>query len=64
MTSYLRRDGQLFEIIAEDLRRNYGCGPSLIREIALQDVVTGDIRFAVGARIATYLPVLTEGTGT
>lgn len=64
MISYFKRDGQLFEVIAEDLRRNYGCGPSVIREIALRDVVTGDIRFAVGARIATYLPVSTEGTGT
>jgi hypothetical protein len=58
--TYLVRDGRLFELVAEDLRRNYGHGASLIREVALRDVVTEDVRFVTGETIATYAAVLTE----
>jgi hypothetical protein len=58
--TYLVRDGRLFELVAEDLRRNYGQGGSLIREVALRDVVSEDVRFVTGERIATYAPVRSE----
>lgn len=58
--TYLVRDGQLFELVAEDLRRNYGHGASLIREVALRDVVTEDVRFVTGESITTYEPILAD----
>lgn len=57
MASYLTRDGRLFELIADDLVPNYGLGASLLREAALRDVVSENVRFATGPTLALYRPV-------
>ena len=56
MTS-LTRDGRLFEVAGEDLRRNYGLGATVIAELALRDVVTEDVRFVFGESVASYRPL-------
>lgn len=49
---YLTDGVHLFEIIAEDLVRNYGLGSSFIREAAIRDSVTGETRFLWGPQLA------------
>ena len=55
--TYLRKDRRLYELLGEDIRVNAGLGDSLIREAAVRDVVTEDVRFVWGAQLVAYEPV-------
>ena len=54
---YLDDGARLYEVVAQDIRRNYGLGGSLIREAAVRDVVTGVTRLLSGARLAALREV-------
>ena len=55
--SYLTDGERLLELLAEDVRRNYGLGASFIREAAVRDSVTEDVEFVFGERLARLRPV-------
>lgn len=54
---FLTDGRRLLELVAEDVRRNYGLGGSFIREAAIRDVVTEDVEFVFGERLARLRPV-------
>lgn len=54
---YLTDGKRLLELVAEDLRRNYGLDGTFIREAAVRDVVTEDVEFVFGERLSRLRPV-------
>lgn len=54
---FLTDGHRLFELLAEDVRRNYGLGGSFIREVAIRDAATEDVEFVFGERLARLRPV-------
>lgn len=55
--TYLKRDGRMYELVAQDLRRNYGLGGSFCREAALRDVVSEETVFATGDTLTHFEPI-------
>lgn len=54
---YLTDGTRLYEIIAEEFVHNHGCGPSLIRYVALEDCQSGERQMVIGEKIARFQSV-------
>ena len=51
---YFSRFGKLFELVADDIVVNYGLGTTVLREVALRNVVTENVRLVTGTELALY----------